>query len=330
MKRLLIMCFIILLFSCESEDKFEKISDDNLVENKKVEQVVLDRPFIIEEVLTFKKVRDYNLIEDNGSREHLVILPPSFYDSDDTYPVVYYFHGQNNTSEQIKHYQRHLYKKMLNGEIKEAVIVGINYNNKLGVSFMTNSLVTGMWQDAFFEEAVPYFEKKYRINDSRSIFGFSVGGNVALRFGFEHPELIDGIYILAPTIYKDEALSDILEEDTTDYGMAFVYNESSEMLYDLPSFDGSDEDNQIIDKWKSGYMNIDQKIESYLSQQTSLSKIGIELGITDRNREIVSGTKYFMKQLSENEIDYFYKETNNGHNINKEIFLRAITYLVND
>lgn len=330
MKRLLIICFIILLFSCESEDKFEKISDDNLVENKKVEQVVLDRPFIIEEVLTFKKVRDYNLIEDNGIREHLVLLPPSFYDSDDTYPVVYYIHGQNNISEQIKHYQRHLYKKMLNGEIKEAVIVGINHNNKFGVSFMRNSLVTGLWQDAFFEEAVPYFEKKYRINDSRSLFGFSVGGNVALRLGFEHSELIDGIYILAPTIYKDEVLSDILEEDTSDYGMAFVYNESSERLYDLPSFDGSDEDNQIIDKWKSGYMNIDQKIESYLSQQTSLSKIGIELGITDRNREIVLGTKYFMKQLSENEIDYYYKETNNGHNINKEIFLRAITYLVND
>lgn len=330
MKRLFIICCMMLLFSCESEDKFEKISENNLIENEKVEQVVLDRPFIIEEVLIFKTVRDYNLIEDNGRREHLVILPPSFYDSDDTYPVVYYFHSQSNTAEQIKYYQRHLYKKMLNGEIKEAVIVGINYNNQLGVSFMTNSLVTGMWQDAFFEEAVPYFEGKYRTNGSRYLFGFSVGGNVALRLGFGHPKLIDGIYILAPTIYKDEALRDIIDEETTDYGMAFVYNESSEMLYDLPSFDGSDEDNHIINKWKSGYMNIDQKIETYLSQHTSLSKIGIELGITDRNREIVSGTKYFMKQLSENKIDYFYKETNNGHTINKEIFLRAITYLIND
>ncbi|MBI9014167.1 MAG: hypothetical protein JEZ08_18165 [Clostridiales bacterium] len=330
MKKLLVICFIVLLLGCESEDESEKISDDNFVENKRVEQVVLDRPFIIEEILTFEKVRNYNLIKDNGSREHLIILPPSFYDSDNTYPIVYYFHGQDNTSEQIKHYQRHLYKEMLDGEIKEAVIVGINYNNKLGVSFMTNSPVTGMWQDAFFEEAVPFFEEKYRIDGNRSLFGFSVGGNVALRLGFEFPDLIDGIYILAPAIFKDEQLSDVLEDDTDGYGMAFVYNESNERLYDLPSFDGSDDDNQIIDRWKSGYMGIDQKIENYLNQDTSLSKIGIELGITDRNREIVSGTKYFVEQLSKNDIDYFYKETNNGHNINKEIFLRAITYLVND
>jgi len=330
MKKLLIICCMLLLLSCESENNSERISDDNYIRNKKVEQVVLDRPFIVEEILTFKNVKDYNLIGDNGKREHIVLLPPSFYDSDNTYPVVYYFHGQSNTSERIRHYQRHLYKKMVDGEINEAVIVGLNYYNQFGVSFMYNSPVTGMWQDAFFDEALPYFEEKYRINGQRSLFGFSEGGNVSLRFGFEHADMFDGIYILAPTIYEDEVLSNILEGETTGYGMAFSYNESSETLYDLPSFDGSDKDNEIINKWKSGYMNIDQKIENYLNHNASLSKIGIELGITNRNREIISGSKYFMDQLTKNQINYFYKETNNGHQINKEIFLRGITYLVND
>jgi len=330
MKKLLIICCMVLLLSCESENNSERISDDNYVRNKKVEQVVLERPFIVEEILTFKNVKDYNLIDDNGKREHIVLLPPSFYDSDNTYPVVYYFHGQSNTSERIRHYQRHLYKEMVSGDIKEAVIIGLNYNNKFGGSFMANSPVTGMWQEAFFEEALPYFEEKYRINGQRSLFGFSEGGHVSLRFGFEHADMIDGIYILAPTIFKDEELSNFLEGETTGYGMAFSYNESSEMLYDLPSFDGSDKDNEIINKWKSGYMNIDQKIESYLNHNASLSKIGIELGITNRNREIISGSKYFMDQLTKNQINYFYKETNNGHQINKEIFLRGITYLVND
>jgi len=330
MKKLLIICCMLLLLSCESENNSERISDDNYSGNNKVEQVVLERPFMVEEILIFKNVRDYNLIDDNGKREHIVLLPPSFYDSDNTYPVVYYFHGQSNTSERIRHYQRHLYKKMVDGEINEAVIVGLNYYNQFGVSFMTNSQVTGMWEDAFFEEALPYFEDRYRINGQRSLFGFSEGGNVSLRLGFQYPDMFDGIYLLAPTIFKDKELNNILEGETTGYGMAFVYNESSELLYDLPTFDGTDTDNVIINKWKSGYMNIDQKIEEYLDHETSLSKIGIELGITDRNREIISGTKYFMEQLSKDEINYFYKETNNGHQINKEIFLRGITYLVND
>jgi len=328
-KKIILIFLMLLLIGCNTENDFEKI-DDDYIQTKKVDQVVLERSFMVEDVVTFKLVRDKNLIKDNGIREHLIMLPPSFYETDKTYPFVYYFHGQNNTSEQIRYYQRHLFDEMTNGNIDEAVVVGINYNNEYGGSLMTDSPVTGYWEQAFFEEAMPYFEKKYRSNNKRSLFGFSMGGHVSLRLGFKHSDKFERIYLLAPALFLDDELLNFLKGDVSGYGMAFVYNTESVKLYDMPEFNGSDEDQLIINKWLSGYMNIDEKVNDYLNQQKLLKNIGIELGINDRNDNLSKGTKYLMTVLDENGIEYDYKSTNNGHIINREIFLRAIAYLINE
>lgn len=60
-----------------------------------------DRQFLIEEEFVYESVRDNNMIYDSGERIHYVFLPPSYYDSDKSYPVIYFFHGYTETANRL-------------------------------------------------------------------------------------------------------------------------------------------------------------------------------------------------------------------------------------
>ena len=119
----------------------------------------------------------------------LVYTPPTYQESDKTYPVFYLISGTTDTEEVYYKVGRMNYildNLIAKGEAKDMIVV-LPYGNPTKLTGMTGG---GMFQDAFSKDLIndlmPYVESHYRtINDAdhRAIGGFSRGGNQGLMNG---------------------------------------------------------------------------------------------------------------------------------------------------
>lgn len=127
-------------------------------------------------------------------RKFAIYLPPDYESSDRSYPVLYLLHGAGDDQTGWVQFGEVLSiadKAINEGKATPMIIVMPDANT--GQRGYGNN-VTGTWryEDFFFEELMPFVEKKYRIKSDkryRAVSGLSMGGGGTFTYALHHPEL---------------------------------------------------------------------------------------------------------------------------------------------
>jgi len=127
-------------------------------------------------------------------RKYAVYLPPDYETSDRSYPVLYLLHGGGDDQTGWVQFGEvlNIADKAIN-EGKATPMVIIMPDANTGTRGYSNN-ATGTWryEDFFFDELMPYVEKKFRIKGEkryRAISGLSMGGDGTFTYALHHPEL---------------------------------------------------------------------------------------------------------------------------------------------
>ena len=141
---------------------------------------------------------------ENPVRRVTIYLPPSYDQTTNRYPVIYYLHGFTwNDSLQIAadHFDQLLDKAINQKKIKPVIVVIPNHYTQYRGSWYTNSALTGNWADFTTKELVSYVDQHYRTigdRESRGIAGHSMGGYGAIKLGMLSPNVFSSVYALSP------------------------------------------------------------------------------------------------------------------------------------
>lgn len=245
-----------------------------------------------------------------------VLLPP-YYESetDKNYPVVYFIHGYGGSYKDSYGIFGAAYDEMVAGNIDPFFIVTVNSTCKIGGTFCANSPVTGNWEQHITEEVIAYIDANFRTiatKEARAIAGFSMGGFGCLYLGLRHADTYNLVYAIAPGVLIDgdlESANEIWVNDGGSFRNAYgaTFSPNTELSYphgEKPAFDGSDDDNRIIDNWYSGFGNFRLKVDEYLAGTAQLKKIGLEYGTADYYPWIPRGTQKLADVFTEKNINH--------------------------
>jgi enterochelin esterase-like enzyme len=140
-----------------------------------------------------------------SDRKFAIYLPPDYETSGRTYPVLYLLHGAGDDQTGWVQFGEVLGitdKAIKDGIATPMVIVMPDANTGRRGYFND---VKGDWnyEDFFFQELMPYVEKKYRIKSEkrfRAISGLSMGGGGTLMYALHHPELFSSACPLSAAV----------------------------------------------------------------------------------------------------------------------------------
>jgi enterochelin esterase-like enzyme len=141
----------------------------------------------------------------NMERNYAVYLPPDYESSERSYPVLYLLHGGGDDQSGWVQFGEVMHitdKAINNGTATPMIIVMPDANT--GQRGYTND-VAGAWryEDFFFEELIPYVEKKYRIRSEkryRAVAGLSMGGGGTFYYALHRPDLFSAACPLSASI----------------------------------------------------------------------------------------------------------------------------------
>lgn len=127
-------------------------------------------------------------------RKYAVYLPPDYDHSGRSYPVLYLLHGAGDDQTGWVQFGEVLTiadKAILSGNATAMIIIMPDANTGRRGYFNDPK---GDWnyEDFFFNELMPFVEKKYRIRQDkryRAIAGLSMGGGGSFVYALRHPEL---------------------------------------------------------------------------------------------------------------------------------------------
>lgn len=273
-----------------------------------------------------------NLLSEPVEQQLVISLPPSYFHSEERYPVVYFLHGFGGTPHSVDNFAQIADSLNETNQINEMIIVGINGNNRLGGSFYINSPVIGKWEDFVVQDVISYIDRTYRTkvqSSSRGIAGFSMGGFGAINLAFRYPDVFGVLYALAPGLFAENGLSQAMatwdQRFKNAYGAAFSPNSNQPFPYaDIPIFDSSEGDSRIKSNWENGFGNLSQKIADYLSKGKTLKSIRFEVGTYDRYKWIIKGCHYFFELLTANNIPHEVDSFAGGHQLTAKLIKESI------
>jgi len=266
-----------------------------------------------------------NIIDEPATRNIYVYLPPSYYESSEKYPVVYYLDGlQCNPKAFLEKQASKLDEKFKSGT-KEFIMVSLDGDNKIAGSFYANSPISGNWEDYVVKEVVELVDKNYRTKaDSkyRGLSGFSMGGFGALYISLRHPDVFGSVLAIAPGVFDEKNADEFFkswEYETsvkTAYAQVFSPNKNvPEILGNIPKLDGTPEDSKIVDDWLNGYSGWSKKVEDYKKQKAQLNDIMIAYSDTDNYKWIPKGCIALAEVFTKNNIKNTLKDYKGGHSI---------------
>ena len=154
--------------------------------------------------LVIDSVYSENLKNDfgeNPTRAVAVYLPPSYSESEQHYPVIYFLHGFMGNHEMLKSMAELLDFAIASHKIRPFILVIPDQKTSYDGSFYSNTGIYGNWEDFTCYDLVEYMDKTYRTiprNGSRGITGHSMGGYGALKIAMHHPEIFSAVYALSP------------------------------------------------------------------------------------------------------------------------------------
>lgn len=140
-----------------------------------------------------------------SDRKFAIYLPPDYETSNRTYPVLYLLHGSGDDQTGWVQFGEVLNitdKAIADGSATAMIIVMPDANTGRRGYFND---VKGDWnyEDFFFQELVPYIEKKYRTKTdkrSRAISGLSMGGGGTFIYALRHPEMFSAACPLSAAV----------------------------------------------------------------------------------------------------------------------------------
>ncbi len=275
-----------------------------------------------------------NVINEKTDRQVYVYLPPSYFESEKSYPVIYYLHGFGETPNAYFNSSTPLFDQAaVNGDT-EFIVVYVDGACQYGGCYYVNSQVTGNWEDYVVNEVIQYVDSNYRTianKDSRGICGFSMGGYGALHLAMEHPDIFGAVLSMSPGLIADGDISMAMDSWDGDvyfriaYGRAFSPNLKDTKNYaNIPTFDGSKKDNKIVAQWENGFGNLKSKVDSYLSKQTKLKAIKILYGELDSYKWIPRGCEALAQILKDKGVECELEKFAGGHSIKPNAALNDI------
>lgn len=118
-----------------------------------------------------------------------IYLPADYETSGKAYPVHYHFHGwQGQECSSVPH---------MEPVYQDSDTIYVFPNNSYDLGEETDLPVERM----IFEELIPYIETNYRVTDSRTVSGFSMGGGMAVWFALRHPGVFADVIAYAGTFH---------------------------------------------------------------------------------------------------------------------------------
>ena len=167
----------------------------------------------VESIKVHGRFLEGNLEGDSPDRDVSIYLPPSYATNRHRrYPVVYFLHGYDDSSDEWYKSNKHwinlplvLNRAFAESGNREMIFVTPNAFTRYQGSFYSNSATTGNWEDYIVQELVPYIDAHFRTipkRDSRGLAGHSMGGYGTIRIGMRHPEVFSSIYLLSACCLK--------------------------------------------------------------------------------------------------------------------------------
>ncbi|MEO5998935.1 MAG: alpha/beta hydrolase-fold protein [Chitinophagaceae bacterium] len=140
-----------------------------------------------------------------SDRKYAIYLPPDYETSQRSYPVLYLLHGAGDDQTGWVQFGEVLSiadKSVKDGTATPMIIVMPDANT--GKRGYFND-IKGEWryEDFFFEEFLPFIEKKYRIKAEkhyRAVAGLSMGGGGSFMYALHHPELFSSACPLSASV----------------------------------------------------------------------------------------------------------------------------------
>ena len=145
-----------------------------------------------------------NALGDPATREVPVYLPPS-YDSAAArrYPVLYILTGFTGRALMYLNVEsfgptvpERIDAMIVNGTMRECIVVFPDCFTRLGGSQYVNSTATGRYEDHVIDEVIPAIDARFRTlatRDNRGIIGKSSGGYGAVWLGLRHAEVFGAV-----------------------------------------------------------------------------------------------------------------------------------------
>jgi len=123
-----------------------------------------------------------------------VVLPESYQKNKSAYPVLYLLHGGGDDQTGWVQFGEvlNIADKAINEGKATPMIIIMPDANTGTRGYSNNANGTWLYEDFFFQELMPFVEKKYRIKTDkryRAISGLSMGGDGSFTYALHHPEL---------------------------------------------------------------------------------------------------------------------------------------------
>jgi enterochelin esterase-like enzyme len=137
-------------------------------------------------------------------RKYAVYLPPDYETSERSYPVLYLLHGGGDYQTGWVQFGEVLNitdQAIKEGKATPMVIIMPDANTGPQRGFGNDATGTWRYENFFFEELMPFVEKKYRIKAEkryRAVSGLSMGGYGTFFYALHHPELFSSACPLSP------------------------------------------------------------------------------------------------------------------------------------
>ena len=143
-----------------------------------------------------------NPLGDPHTRRVPVYVPPSYYDSNTTYAVVYCLTGFTGAARSWFNFQAwtpsidERLDQLIAGGMPEIIAVFPDCFTRYGGSQYLDSIAVGAYQSHIAREIVPHIDSKFRTRPDRKhrgILGKSSGGYGALMMGIDHPQIFSAV-----------------------------------------------------------------------------------------------------------------------------------------
>ncbi len=130
----------------------------------------------------------------NMERKYAIYFPPDYETSQRSYPVLYLLHGSGDDQTGWVQFGEvlNITDKAIKDGIATPMIIVMPDANTGQRGYANNATGTWRYEDFFFQEFIPYIEKKYRIKGEkryRAVSGLSMGGEGSFTYALHHPEM---------------------------------------------------------------------------------------------------------------------------------------------
>ena len=160
--------------------------------------------------VTAGKVLDLSFFSESLGKEmrDRVYLPPGYSAGSVRYPVAYLLHGGGGTYTEwtdLNDIAIFADAMITEGELMPMILAMPEGDHSY---FMNHATDGQRWGDYITKDFVPYIDSHYRTladRQHRGIGGNSMGGNAALQFSFNHPEMFSAVVANSPSMFLNLA-----------------------------------------------------------------------------------------------------------------------------